>query len=131
MSKPTGSLHPLPVPDDHFDTVALDFIGPLPEEHGKDTILTMMDLLSTNIQITATHSNYTAAQVAIVLFNEWYCENGLMLCLISDWDLLFTAKLWTALHKLTSIKLKMSTSSTLRQTAVVKQNHQPGNLVPC
>jgi hypothetical protein len=33
-SKPTGPLHPLPVPDDHFDTVTLDFIGPLPEEKG-------------------------------------------------------------------------------------------------
>ena len=37
-SKPTGPLHPLPVPDNRFDTVALDFIGPLPEEHGKDII---------------------------------------------------------------------------------------------
>ena len=109
-SKPTGPLHPLPVPNDHFNTVALDFIGPLPEEHGKDTILTMMDLLSANIHIMATHSTYTAAQVAMVLFNEWYCENGLMLHLISNQDPLFTAKLWTALHKLTSIKLKMSTS---------------------
>ena len=45
MSKPTGPLHPLPVPNDCFDTVALDFIGPLLEEHGKDAILTMTDPL--------------------------------------------------------------------------------------
>jgi RNase H-like domain found in reverse transcriptase/Reverse transcriptase (RNA-dependent DNA polymerase)/Integrase zinc binding domain len=109
-SKPTGPLHPLPVPDDRFDTVALDFIGPLPEEHGKDTILTMTDPLGADIRITATHSTYTAAQVAITLFDEWYCENGLMLHLISDRDPLFTAELWTALHKLTGVKLKMSTS---------------------
>ena len=110
-SKPTGPLHPLPVPDDRFDTVALDFIGPLPEEHGKDTILTMTDPLGADIRIIATHSTYTAAQVAVVLFDEWYCENGLMLHLISNWDPLFTADLWTALHKLTGIKLlKMSTS---------------------
>ena len=108
--KPTSPLHPLPVLDDHFDTVALDFIGPLPEEHGKDTILTITDLLGADIHIIATHSTDTAAQVAMVLFNEWYCENGLMLHLISDWDPLFTAELWTALYKLTSIKLKMSTS---------------------
>jgi hypothetical protein len=109
-SKPTGPLHPLPVPDDHFDTVTLDFIRPLPEEDGKDTILTMTDLLSADIYIAGTHSTYTAAQVAIVLFDKWYCENGLMLHLISDQDALFTAKLWTALHKLTGVKLKMSTS---------------------
>src|SRR6202790_199921 len=109
-TKPTGPLHPLPVPDDRFDTIALDFIGPLPEENGKDTILTMTDLLSTDIRITGIHSSYTAAQVAVVLFDEWYCENGLMLHLISDRDARFTADLWTALHKLTGVKLKMSTS---------------------
>ena len=83
-SKPTGPLHPLPVPDNHFDTVTLDFIGPLPEEDGKNTILTMTDLLGADIHIAGTHSSYTAAQVTVVLFDEWYCENGLMLHLVSD-----------------------------------------------
>ena len=102
-SKPTGPLHPLPVPNDQFDAIALDFIGSLPEEDGKDTILTMTDLLSANICIAGTHSTYTAAQIAIVLFDEWYCESSLMLRLISDRDTLFTAELWMALHKLTGI----------------------------
>ena len=109
-SKPTGPLHPLPVLDHCFDTITLDFIGPLPEEDGKDTILTMTDLLGADICITGTHSTYTAAQVTVVLFDKWYCENGLMLHLVSDQDALFTTELWTALYKLTSVKLKMSTS---------------------
>jgi hypothetical protein len=83
-SKPTGPLHPLPIPDDRFDTVTLDFISPLPEENGKDTILTMTDPLGTDIRIAGTHSSYTATQVAVVLFDEWYCKNGLMLNLVSD-----------------------------------------------
>jgi hypothetical protein len=45
--------------------------------------------------------------VADVLFDEWYCENGQV---ISNQDPLLTAELWTALNKLTSVKLKMSTS---------------------
>lgn len=109
-SKPVGPLHPLPVPDARFESVALDFIGPLPEEDGCDTILTMTDTLGAEIRIAAIHSTFTAAQVATVLFDEWYCENGLMLNLISDRDALFTAELWTALHKLTGVKLKMSTA---------------------
>jgi hypothetical protein len=32
-----------------------------------------------------------------------------MINLVSDRDALFTAGLWTALHKLTGVKLKMST----------------------
>ena len=108
-SKPTGPLHPLPIPDDRLDSVALDFIGPLPEEDGKDMILTMTDLLGADIQLIPIHSSYTAEQVAVVFFDEWYCEYGLMQNLISDRDALFTSALREALHKLTSVKLKMST----------------------
>ena len=35
-TKPTSPLHPLPVPDAHFKAIALDFVGPLPEEGGKE-----------------------------------------------------------------------------------------------
>ena len=110
MAKTTGPLHPLPVPDDRFDSVVLDFIRPLPEEDGKDTILTMTDTLGADIKLIAIHSSYTAEQVAIVFFDEWYCENGLMRHLISDRDALFTSALWDALHKITGVKLKMSTA---------------------
>ncbi|KAG5717653.1 hypothetical protein E4T56_gene17979 [Termitomyces sp. T112] len=45
-----------------------------------------------------------------ILFDEWYCENGLMDEIISDRDHLFIAEVWKELHKLTGVKLKMSTS---------------------
>jgi hypothetical protein len=72
--------------------VALDFVGPLPEEDGCDTILTITDALGADIRLIPTHSTYTAAQVATVLFDEWYCDNGLMTNLISDRDPLFTSE---------------------------------------
>jgi hypothetical protein len=109
-SKPSGPLHPLPVPDGRFESVAIDFVGPLPEERGKDMIMTMTDLMGADIRLAATHSSYSAAQIAVVLFDEWYCENGLMSNIISDRDPLFTADIWKALHKLTGVKLKMSTA---------------------
>jgi hypothetical protein len=42
--------------------------------------------------------------------DHWYCENGLPLEIISDRDKLFVAKFWKALHKLTGVKLKLSTA---------------------
>ena len=42
-SKPAGPLHPLPVPDKRFDSIAMDFIGPLPEDHGHNSILSITD----------------------------------------------------------------------------------------
>ena len=85
-------------------------MGPLPEEGGKDTILTMTDLLGAEVRLAPIHSTATAAEVAVVLFDEWYCENRLMQQIITDRDHLFTSELWTALHKLTGVKLKMSTA---------------------
>ena len=93
-----------------WGSVKSSFVGPLPEEGGKDTILTMTDLLGAEVRLAPIHSTATAAEVAVVLFDEWYCENGLMQQIITDRDHLFTSELWTALHKLTGVKLKMSTA---------------------
>lgn len=108
--KPTSPLHPLPVPDTRFDTVALDFISPLPVEDSFDMILTITDTLGADIHIIPIKSTITVPKVATVLFNEWYCENGLMLNLISDHDALFTSEVWQELHKLTGVRLQMSTA---------------------
>lgn len=50
-SKPLGPLHLLPVLDQHGDSVAIDFIGPLPEDDGKNCILTLTDCLGSDIRI--------------------------------------------------------------------------------
>lgn len=88
----------------------MDFIGPLPEDNGFNCILTMTDRLNADIQIIATRTDITAPDLATVFFDRWYCENGLPLEIISDRDKLFMSKFWTALHKLTGVKLKMSSA---------------------
>jgi transposase InsO family protein len=49
-------------------------------------------------------------ELAHLFFTGWYCENGMPLELISDRDKLFVSQFWRALHKLTGIKLKLSTA---------------------
>lgn len=44
-----GPLHPLPILDKCFESVALDFVGPLPKDDGYDMIVTMMDWLGPNL----------------------------------------------------------------------------------
>lgn len=109
-SKAPGPLHPLPVPDGRFEVVALDFVGPLPMEDGFDMVLTITDTMGADVQIIPVRSDFTAAETALVLFNEWYCENGLMKQIICDRDVLFTSEVWAELCKLTGIRLKMSSS---------------------
>lgn len=109
-SKPHGPLHPLPVPDRRGDSVAIDFVGPLPEDDGKTCIVTMTDRLGADIRIVATRHDITAEEFAALFFKHWYCKNGLPSHIVSDQDKLFMSRFWQALHRLTGIKLKMSSS---------------------
>ena len=53
-TRPTGPLHPLPVPDERGDSVAIDFIGPLPEDEGFNCIVTMTDRSGADIEVLPT-----------------------------------------------------------------------------
>jgi hypothetical protein len=107
--KPRGPLHPLPVPECRGDSVAIDFIGPLPVDEGYDCIVTFTDRIGADIQLIQKRTTLTAPELAILFFNHWYCENGLPVEIISDQNKLFTSKFWEALHTITGVKLKMST----------------------
>ena len=108
--KPYGPLHPLPIPDQHGDSIAIDFIGPLPEDNKKNGIVTFTDHLGSDIQLVPTRTDITAEELAYLFFDKWYCENGLPTDIVSDRDKLFMSKFWKALHKLTGVKLKLSTA---------------------
>ena len=103
-------LHPLPIPDGRGDSIAIDFIGPLPVDEGFDCIVTITDRLGTDVWIAPTHTDITAERFATQFFDLWYCENGLPLNIVSDRDKLFISKFWKALHKLTGVKLNMSSA---------------------
>jgi Reverse transcriptase (RNA-dependent DNA polymerase)./Integrase core domain. len=108
--KPQGPLHPLPIPDDCGSSVAIDFIGPLPEDDGYNCIMSLTDRLGSDVRIVPTRTDITAEDCALLFFRNWYCENGLPAEIISDRDKLFVSKFWRMLHKLTGVKLKMSTA---------------------
>ena len=107
-TKAPGPLHPLPILDKCFESVALDFVGLLPKDNGYDTIVTMTDHLGANLQVVPCMSDMTAKDFAVIFFNKWYCENGCPLEIISNRDKSFVSKFWKVLMKLMGIKHKMS-----------------------
>ena len=109
-SKPSGPLHPLPIPDERCDSVSMDFIGPLPPDNGFDCILTITDRLNSDVRLIPTKTTLTAEELAVLFFESWYCENGLPLDIISDRDKLFVSKFWKHLIILTGINHKYSSS---------------------
>ena len=108
--KPYGPLHPLPIPNQRGDSVAISFIGPLPEDNNKNCIVTFTDHLGSDVQLVPMRTDITDEDLTIIFFDKWYCENGLPSAIVSDRDKLFISKFWRALHKLMGVKLKLSTA---------------------
>lgn len=109
-AKALGLLHPLPIPDKRFDSVVIDFIGPLPMDDRYDAIVMMTDRLGVDIQIVPCRTDMTAKGFASLFFSKWYCKNGCPLELISDCNKIFMLKFWRVLMKLMGMKHKMLTA---------------------
>ncbi|RDB23205.1 Transposon Tf2-9 polyprotein [Hypsizygus marmoreus] len=109
-TKPPGPLHPLPVPDKRFQSVTLDFVGPLPKDDGFDQIVTFTDRMGADLQIVPCSTSITAEQFAVIFFNRWVCENGMPDEIITDRDKLFMSRFWKSLMRLSGIRHKFSTS---------------------
>jgi hypothetical protein len=41
--RPIGELHPLPILENRWDVISVDFIGELPDSHGHDAIMNVVD----------------------------------------------------------------------------------------
>ena len=108
--RPVGPLHPLPVPDERCKSVTMDFIGPLPVDEGYNCLLIITDRLNSDYCFIPTTTDATTEQTALLFFNQWYCENGLPLTIISDCDKLFTSHFWAHLCLLTGIDHKCSSA---------------------
>jgi hypothetical protein len=89
----------------------VDFVGPLPESKNRDgvfnSIAVVIDLLTGMVHLIPARINYTAHQMAELMFKEIYKLHGLPKSIISDCDSLFTSVFWKRLHELIGIKLHM------------------------
>ena len=112
--KPYGLLNPLPVPSQPWESIGIDFVGPLPESKNRDgifdSITVVICLLTAMVHLIPSRINYNARQIAELMFEEIYKLHGLPKNIISDRDVLFTSVFWGHLHKLIGTKLKMSSA---------------------
>jgi len=65
-TRPPGPLHPLPVPDQRGESIAMDFMGPLPVENNFDCLLTITDQLGADMCIIPTRTDISAKDLAVI-----------------------------------------------------------------
>jgi hypothetical protein len=112
--KPYGLLNPLDIPGYLWESVGIDFVGPMPESTNRngsfDSITVVICLLTGMVQLVPSQTNYNSRQLGELMFEEIYKYHGLPKNIISDRDVLFTSTFWKRLHQLIGTNLRMSSA---------------------
>jgi len=108
--KSPGLLQPLPIPEQAWSVVCMDFVEGLPSSHGFTVIMVIVDMLSKYAHFLPLAHPFTALQVAQLYFDQIYKLHGLPKAIISDRDKIFTSTLWQTLFRLSDTALLMSSS---------------------
>lgn len=107
---PPGLLQPLPIPEDVWFDVSMDFVDGLPLSLNKNAILVVVDRLSKYSHFIAISHPYTASQIAEVYTKEVFRLHGMPKSIVSDRDPVFLSQFWTAFFKLQGTKLCRSSA---------------------
>ena len=108
-----GLLRPLPVPDQPWQDISVDFVGPLPESQGFNTVMVVVDRLSKMrhyIPCKAGASGLDAPSVARLFLDNVWKLHGLPLSVVSDRGSVFVSHFWTHLCALLGVRRKLSTA---------------------
>jgi hypothetical protein len=105
-----GLLRPLPVPEQQWQEISVDFIGPLPLSQGYDMITVFTDRLSKGVLLAASHSTITSEDFAKLFISSCYALHGLPRAIVSDRGPQFIGQAWQTVCKLLRIERRISTA---------------------
>ncbi|KAL0324566.1 UNVERIFIED_CONTAM: Retrovirus-related Pol polyprotein from transposon [Sesamum calycinum] len=105
-----GLLQPLPIPDQAWSCISMDFIEGLPPSEGKDSILVIVDRLTKYSHFLPLKHPYTASSIAKTFFDNIYKLHGLPVSIVTVRDRVFTSRLWNELFSMAGVSLDMSSA---------------------
>ena len=94
--KPHGPLQPLPIPQEPWESVSIDFMVELPRTtRGNDTLMVFVDRLTKMVHLVPTTKDYSAEMCAEAFMEHVFRLHGVPAEFVTDRD-----KVWTsAYHK--------------------------------
>ena len=102
---PPGLLNPLPIPENTWFDISMDFVDGLPLSNGKSSIMVVVDRLSKYGHFLAISHPYTAAGIAEIFTKEIFRLHGMPRSIVSDQDHIFISKFWESFFSLQGTKL--------------------------
>ena len=110
-TQPTaGLMQPLPIPENIWQDIAMDFVIALPPSHGCTVIMVVMDRLSKFAYFIPLPSAFTAKMAAEAFVQHVVKIHGIPQSIVSDRDKVFTSLFWQQLFQQQGTTLKMSSS---------------------
>jgi hypothetical protein len=106
--RPISELHPSETPVAPWDMISVDFIVKLPESHGYNTIMCVVDSLTKCTHFIPTHTTINAEGTALLFLKEVWKHHRTPQVVVSDRGPQFIATFTRKLYKLLGIKLAMS-----------------------
>ena len=108
---PMGLLHTLPVPGQPWESIAMDFIGPLPPSPtGENFLWVIIDRMTSLVHLVPIKTSTDAAELADRYIREVVRLHGVAKSIVSDRDPRFTSKFWAEVNRILGTQLLMSTA---------------------
>jgi transposase InsO family protein len=109
---PAGLLSPMPIPQELWEVITMDFITGLPETKNKyDMIFTVVDNLSKRAHFLPAKTTDDARDIANLFVSQVFRLHGLPSTIISDRDAKFTSNFWENLMQRLGTRIAMSTAN--------------------
>jgi len=107
--KPLGCLRALSIPTRPWQSIRINFVGPLPESRNHDSsfdmVCTVIDHLMSMVHLIPRRQDYNTKDTAELVFDEVYKRHGLPEIIVSNRDSLFTSQFWERPHMLIRMEL--------------------------
>ena len=122
--KKQGMMKSLPIPQQCWESVSMDFITQLPESEGYDAIANCVCRLSKRAVYIPTQTDITAEGYAKLFFNHVVRTYGIPKEIISDRDSKFISKFWKSLMEIMGIKLAMTVAHRAQGDGQVERQNR-------
>jgi hypothetical protein len=107
---PYGLLQPIPIPEQPFEVVTMDFIGELPTSQGYDAIFVLVCKLTKFAFFIPTNTTLKEQDAAKLFFNKVVTSVGLPKQIISDRDTQWQNNFWKEVCKASGSKRALTTT---------------------
>ena len=79
-----GELHPLPIPEERWSVVSVDFISELPDMHGYNAIMVVVDSVGKRAHLIPTTTTCSTLSAANLYYKNVWKLHGLSNAFVSD-----------------------------------------------